>query len=64
MINDLTKFEKDLLRSINLFNSKNYTHKSFMEWSTDKSVVEKNMLEGELLYEAFNCWVVINPSIK
>lgn len=34
-----------------------------MEWGMDKELIKKNMLEGELLYQAFGCWVVINPNI-
>lgn len=61
MKNDLSKFEKDLLKSINFMNGTKYTHKNFMEWNTDKDVVERNMEEGESLYQAFGCWVSIKP---
>lgn len=59
MKNDLTKFEKDLLRSINMTNSTNYNYKNLMEWSTDKSIVENNLNDDEVMYEALGCYIAI-----
>lgn len=64
MKNDLTSFEKDLLRIVNLNNRTNYNYKHFMEWSTSKDHIESNLEEGELIYEAFSVWVAINPTKK
>lgn len=61
MKNDLTKFEKDLLRSINNIHSTNYDYRNFMEWNTDKSVVEKNLEEGEVIYSVLGAHVTIKP---
>lgn len=47
MKNDLTPFEKDLLKIINLNNRTRYNYKNFMEWNTNKETVEKNLREGE-----------------
>lgn len=61
MKNDLTKFEKDLLRSINNIHGTTYNHRNFMEWNTDKSVVEKNLEEGEVIYSVLGFHVTIKP---
>jgi len=61
MKNDLSKFEKDLLKSINFFNKTKYNYKILMEWSSSKEVVEKNLQEGEIIYQAFGCFVAIKP---
>jgi len=62
MKDDLTKFEKDMLRSINIVNNTNYKHFNFMEWSTDKKHVEGNMKDGEILYTTLGVHVAINPN--
>lgn len=64
MKNDLDPFEKILLRSINFINGTNYNYKHLMEWSSNKSIVESNLKEGEILYEALGCAVAIDPLIK
>jgi len=64
MKNDLTKFEKDLLKSINLFNKTKYTYKNFMEWNSNKASIEKNLEEGEKIYEAFGVFVAIKENVK
>lgn len=61
MKNDLTPFEKDLLKSINLINGTRYNYKNLMEWNTKKESIEKNLKEGELIYDALGCYVAINP---
>lgn len=61
MKNDLIPFEKDLLKSINLFNNTKYNYKNLMEWSSDKKVVEKNLKKDEIIYEALGCFVAIKP---
>ena len=62
MKKDLTAFEKDLLKSINMLNNTKYNHNNLMEWSTDKKVVEKSLKEGEKIYEAFGCFVAIKTN--
>ena len=62
MENDLTPFEKKLLDSINFFNKTKYTYKNLLEWSSSKAVVERNLQEGELMYEACSCYIAINPN--
>lgn len=57
--NDLTPFEKDLLKVINLNNRTNFNYKHLMEWSSDKAIVEKNLQSGEKIYEALGCFVAI-----
>lgn len=64
MKNDLTSFEKTLLRSINLKNKTRYNYKNLMEWSTDENSVRKNLGKDELVYDALGCYVAINPTIK
>ena len=59
MKNDLTPFEKNLLKWINLNNKTNFTHKNFMEWNTDKTVIQKNLVDGEVMYEALGCFIAI-----
>lgn len=61
MKNDLTSFERSLLRTINFMNRTNYTYKNFMEWNTDKSVVEKNLNEGEKIYNVYGFYIAITP---
>lgn len=61
MKNDLTSFERDLLKSINLFNRTNYNYTNLMEWSSDKKTVEENLKEGEIIYNALGVWVAIKP---
>lgn len=64
MKNDLTPFEKNLLRSINFLNNKNFTYKRLMEWNTDKKLVEKNLQDGEKVYETAGVYVAIKESEK
>jgi hypothetical protein len=59
MKNDLTQFEKNLLRIINVINGTHYNYKHFMEWSSSKKQVEKNLREGEVMYEALGFFVAI-----
>ena len=61
MKNDLTPFEKDLLKSINMTNGTRYNYKNLMQWSTDRKVVEENLEDGEIIYESFGCFVAIKP---
>lgn len=62
MKNDLTRFEKDLLESINLIHGTKYNYKHLMEWNSNKQTIENNLKEGELIYEAFGCYVAIKPN--
>ena len=64
MKNDLDSFEKNLLKSINFSNGTRFTYKNFMEWSSDKNVVEKNLQSGEKMYEALGCYVAIKTETK
>lgn len=64
MKNDLTPFEKNLLRDINFYNNTSYNHNHLMEWNTDKAVVEKNLKEDEKIYEALGCYVAIKLNKK
>ena len=62
MENDLTKTEKFLLRSINIANGTNYNYKHLMEWSNSKSVIEKNLNEGEKIYQIAGIYVAIKTN--
>ena len=59
MKNDLSKIEKDLIRSINQTTGKKYTHKNFQEWSSSESVVKGNLQDGEVMYEALGLFVAM-----
>lgn len=59
MKNDLTSFEKNLLKNINMFHGTRYNYKNLMEWNTNKEIVEKNIKEGEIVYESLGCFVAI-----
>ena len=61
MKNDLTSFEKDLLKSINISNNTKFNYKNLMEWSTDKKRIKKGLKSDEMVYEAFGCYVAIKP---
>lgn len=64
MKNDLTPFEKDLLKTINLFNSTKFNYKNLMEWDSNKDNVVKNLYEGEVIYEALGMFVAIKIDAK
>lgn len=64
MKNDLTPFEKDLLRSINNTHKTRYTYKHLMEWGADRFMIDKNLQEGEVVYQTLGCYVTINPLNK
>jgi|LakMenE18May11ns_1017448.scaffolds.fasta_scaffold9894855_5 hypothetical protein len=64
MKNDLTSFEKCLIKTINLYNQTNYNYKHLMEWSSSKNIVKNNLKEAEILYEALGVFVAINPNLK
>lgn len=59
MKNDLTDFEKKLLKLINLKNNTRFTHKHFMEWCTSKELIEKNLQKGEKVFESLGVYVAI-----
>jgi hypothetical protein len=61
MKNDLTKFEKDLLKTINTLNGTKYNYKNLAEWSSSEDVVKKNLRDGEIIYKAMGVFVAINP---
>lgn len=62
MKNDLTDFERTLLRVINLTNNTNYTYKNLMEWNSSKKVIEGSLQDGEEIYEAIGCFVAIKKT--
>ena len=64
MKNDLTPFEKDLLKVINLHERTNYNYKNLMEWSSNKETTEKNLQQGEVMYEALGMFVAIKIDAK
>ena len=57
--NDLSPFEKDLLKIINIENNKKFTYKHLMEWNSDKNIVKNNLREDEKIFEALGCFVAI-----
>jgi hypothetical protein len=59
MKNDLTKFEKDLLKSINFKWGKKFTYENLMEWSSSKDVVMANMKDGEELFNTLGIYIAI-----
>lgn len=59
MKNDLTQFEKNLLRMINVQNNTRFTYKNFMEWGSHLSTVQKNLEEGEKIYSVLGVHVAI-----
>lgn len=59
MKNDLTKHEKDLLKAINMKHRTKFTYENLMEWSTNKAQVEKNLQDGEEIYEVLGCFIAI-----
>jgi hypothetical protein len=61
MKDDLTKFEKDMLKAINFMNNTKYTHKNFMEWSNDLMQIYKNLSPNEKIYKAFGYYIAIKP---
>lgn len=63
MKNDLTEFEKSLLRTINFLNSTKYNYKNLMELDTVKERVENNLKEGEIIYHTLGCYVAIKPNV-
>lgn len=61
MKNDLTDFERNLLREVNKQNGKNYTYTNFMDWSDDIASMKKGLEKGEILYSALGFFVAIKP---
>jgi hypothetical protein len=57
MKNDLTRFERDLLKAINFKHGVKYTYQHLMEWNTSKEVVLKNLKEGEKMLDAIGVYV-------
>jgi hypothetical protein len=57
----LSRFERALLKGINLKNDTKYKEKHLMEWVTSKEIAEKNLQEGEILYEEQDVYVAIKP---
>lgn len=61
MKNDLTPFERTLLRCLNVKLKSSYTHKNFMEWSNSKERIEKNLKDGEAMHDVLGYYISINP---
>ena len=61
MKNDLTHFEKAILSSINNLHNTKYTYKNLMEWDSRKDYMEKNIQDGEILYNVLGVYVAIKP---
>jgi hypothetical protein len=64
MKNDLTLFERFLLRAINNRHRFRFNYKTLMEWSTNKNLVIKNKREDEVIFEVDGIYVAIKPSEK
>ena len=61
MKNDLTKFEKDLLNTINILNGTKYNYTNLAEWGSSEDVIKKNLRDGEIIYKAMGVFVAISP---
>lgn len=59
MKNDLTPFEKNLLKVINLEHRTKFNYTNIMEWNTRKDLIESNLREGEKIYKALGVYVAI-----
>ena len=59
MKNDLTSFERDLLKIINIENNTRYNYKNLMEWNSNETTVKKNLQNGETIYQALGVFVTI-----
>lgn len=59
MKNDLTQFEKKLLRAINTLTGEKYTHENFMEWATSETIVKNNLQDGEKMFNVLGVYVAI-----
>lgn len=64
MKNDLTPFEKDLLKSINRTNKTRFTYRNLMGWASDKAIFDQELKADEVVYRALGCYVAINPFRK
>ena len=64
MKNDLTYFEKNLLKIINLKEGTKYNYKHLMEWTSSKKIAERNLQDGEILYEVDGIFVAIKNKEK
>jgi len=64
MKNDLTQFEKDLLRVINTVNGKKFTYKNLMEWRATEKEIRDGLREGEICYSVLGVFVAIKPDVK
>ena len=62
MKNDLTKFEKDLLKTINLMEGTKYNYTNLMEWRASEKEIKSNLREGELCFSAMGVYVAIKPT--
>ena len=59
MKNDLTPTEKNLIKSINFKYGKKFNHTDFMEWSSSREQVEKNLRDGETIYESLGLFAAM-----
>lgn len=62
MKNDLTKFEKDLLKVINIANGTKYDYTNLMEWRATEKEIKDNLQDGEICYSALGVFVAIKTN--
>jgi sulfur transfer protein SufE len=61
MKNDLTTFEKNLLRQLNFIEGTKYNYQHLMEWSNSRATVDKNLKADEKVYEVNGIYIAIKP---
>lgn len=64
MKNDLTPFERDLVKKINWMHGTNFKANQLMEWSTSKKIVEGNLREDEKMYSLTDYHVAFRVDTK
>lgn len=63
MKNDLTHFEKKLLKEINTTHGTRFSWKHLMEWSFDKRTIKTNLRQDETIYEVLGVFVAIKDKL-
>lgn len=58
----MTSFESVLLNAINFKNGTRYRFQDLVQWSMSKDNLKRT--EGVILYQIFDCYVLINPKNK
>jgi hypothetical protein len=64
MKNDLTSFEKTLLRAVCVLSGKKYTHLNFMEWSSSEKEIKDKVQKGEKIYSVLGYFLAINEKLE